>query len=191
MNQFWTAPNQITLLRLLFVPFILMQVIDGRYGWALALFVAAGVSDGLDGLLARLLHQRSKLGEYLDPIADKLLLSSLFLTLSFRHQIPWKFTILVFSRDFALLLVSGVIYNTTTVRDFSPSIFGKMNTCAQLMAVLFAMVYRIHPWFWFYLCKMFFLWGAFAFTLISWIHYSIVMSKRLRAANHAETGAES
>ena len=188
-SQFWTAPNQLTLLRLLFVPFILMSVIDGNYRSALLLFIAAGVSDGLDGLLARLLHQRTTLGEYLDPIADKLLLSSLFLTLSFVHQIPWRYTILVFSRDLSLLVVSAVIYNTTSVRDFRPSIFGKVNTFCQLMAVFFVMLARVRPDFWLRVCRKYFLYATFAFTLISGAHYILLMGKRLHAANHKDPEA--
>ena len=101
LSQLLTAPNQLTLLRLVFIPFIVISIVDGHYGWALILFVLAGFSDGLDGLLARTLKQQTVLGQYLDPIADKLLLSTLFLVLSIRHKIAWKFTVLVFSRDSA------------------------------------------------------------------------------------------
>ena len=88
-NQFWTAPNQITLLRLIFIPFVIMSVFDGDWRWALGLLIAAALSDALDGLLARTLHQQTLLGQYLDPLADKMLLSSLFLVLSFVKKIPW------------------------------------------------------------------------------------------------------
>ncbi len=76
-SQLLTAPNQLTLLRMLFLPFIVMALADQHYSTALILFVLAGLSDGLDGLLARRLHQQTVLGQYLDPIADKLLLSTL------------------------------------------------------------------------------------------------------------------
>src|SRR5215813_13931918 len=99
LSQILTAPNQLTLARLAFLPFVIIKIVDGHYGWALVLFVLAGLSDGLDGLLARRLHQQTLLGQYLDPIADKLLLSTTFLVLSIAHKIPWKFTVLVFSRD--------------------------------------------------------------------------------------------
>ena len=98
-NQFWTAPNQLTLLRLMFIPFVITNVLDDNWRWALGLLVFAGLSDGLDGWLARMLNQQTMLGQYLDPIADKLLLSSLFLVLSIAHKIPWKYTMLVLSRD--------------------------------------------------------------------------------------------
>jgi cardiolipin synthase len=189
VNQFWTAPNQITLLRLIFVPFIIICVLDGEYGWALALFIAAGISDGLDGLLARLLHQRTTLGEYLDPIADKLLLSSLFLTLSFVHQIPWRYTVLVFSRDLSILAVAAVIYNTTSVRDFRPSIFGKVNTFAQVMAVFFVMLARVYPQPWIAVSRRSFLWATFAFTLISGIHYVQLVGQRLHNASQGRAAS--
>src|SRR6202163_1602852 len=105
LSQILTAPNQLTLLRMIFVPFIVIELVEGRYFWALVLFVIAGFSDGLDGLLARKLHQQTLLGQYLDPIADKLLLSTLFLVLSILHRIPWKFTVLVFSRDLTILQI--------------------------------------------------------------------------------------
>ena len=127
-NQFWTAPNQITLLRLIFIPFVIITVFDGQWPWALGLLVAAALSDALDGLLARVLHQQTMLGQYLDPIADKLLLSSLFLVLSFVKKIPWKYTILVFSRDLCIVATAVVLYATVGFRDFRPSIYGKLNT---------------------------------------------------------------
>jgi cardiolipin synthase (CMP-forming) len=81
MNQLRATPNLLTFLRLCIVPFLVLAVLDGRYRLAFALFVLAGVTDALDGLMARLLHQRTLLGLYLDPVVDKLLLSTLFLVL--------------------------------------------------------------------------------------------------------------
>ena len=98
-SQLLTAPNQLTLLRMMFVPFIVIDLVAGHYKWALILFVLAGFSDGLDGLLARTLKQQTVLGQYLDPIADKLLLSTMFMVLAILHKIAWKYTVLVFSRD--------------------------------------------------------------------------------------------
>ena len=93
-----------------FLPFIVINLVKHDFKWALALFVLAGMSDGLDGLLARRLHQQTLLGQYLDPIADKLLMSTMFLVLSieYRTVVPWKYTVVVFSRDISILLVSGV-----------------------------------------------------------------------------------
>ena len=103
LSHLLTAPNQLTLLRMAFLPFIVIKLVEGHYIWALILFVLAGVTDGLDGLLARTLKQQTLLGQYLDPIADKLLLSTMFLVLSILRKVPWKFTVLVFSRDVSIL----------------------------------------------------------------------------------------
>src|ERR1700749_1915065 len=103
---------------MVFLPFIILHLVSGHYFWALTLFVLAGLSDGLDGLLARTLHQQTLLGQYLDPIADKLLMSTMFLVLSIEHQIPWKYTLVVFSRDVSILIISGVLFMIAGLRDF-------------------------------------------------------------------------
>lgn len=180
IRQLGTVANQLTLLRLVFVPFIIINVVDGNYEWALALFVAAGISDGLDGLLARTLKQQTLLGEYLDPIADKLLLSSLFLVLSFMHRIPWRFTVLVFTRDIGILLVSALLYAAAGLRNFKPSIFGKLNTAAQIGAVFFVMLFEIHSNPELFYAKRGFLWLTFLFTILSGIHYIFLVGQRLR-----------
>jgi cardiolipin synthase len=186
LSQLWTAPNQLTLLRMLFLPFIVISLVDDHYGTALILFVLAGMSDGLDGLLARRLHQQTVLGQYLDPIADKLLLSTLFLVLSILHKIPWKYTVLVFGRDIAILVTSAVLYTIAGLRNFSPSIFGKANTCAQIAAVFFVMlfeVYHVRP---LWITRTVLLWATFIFTAISWVHYAFLVQTRLRGAHAAE-----
>jgi len=180
-GQIWTAPNQLTLLRLIFIPFIIISVLEGEYRWAMGLFVLAGLSDGLDGVLARWLKQKTVLGQYLDPIADKLLLSSLFLVLSFVKLIPWKFTILVFSRDLLILVVSAVLYATTSLRDFSPSIWGKLNTVAQIAAVFFVMLAQIWAQPWVEVTRSVLLWSVFALTIASGVHYVIKTGQRLHA----------
>src|SRR5215468_1272973 len=108
-GRIWTVPNQITLLRLGFLPGFLILISYEQYRWALLLLVVAACSDGIDGLLARKLNQKSALGAYLDPIADKLLLSSSFVILSFKGKIAWWLTIMVLSRDILLLTVAAVI----------------------------------------------------------------------------------
>jgi cardiolipin synthase (CMP-forming) len=166
-------------MRLVFVPFVIMNVLDYNFRWALGLFIAAGLSDGLDGLLARWLHQRSTIGEYLDPIADKLLLSSLFLVLSFRQLIPWRFTVVVFSRDLSILAVSALLYATTSLRDFRPSIFGKLNTAAQIAALFFVMLNEVVDRNWIYVGKDYLLWAVFGLTCLSAIHYILLTGQRL------------
>jgi len=186
LSQLWTAPNQLTLLRMLFLPFIVISLVDDHYTTALVLFVLAGMSDGLDGLLARRLHQQTVLGQYLDPIADKLLLSTLFLVLSILHKIPWKYTVLVFGRDVAILVTSAVLYTIAGLRNFKPSIFGKANTCAQIAAVFFVMLFEIYQVRSLWIARTVFLWATFIFTAISWVHYTFLVQTRLKASHAAE-----
>lgn len=187
LTQLFTAPNQLTLLRMLFVPFIVMNLVQGHYRWALVLFVLAGLSDGLDGLLARKLHQQTLLGQYLDPIADKLLLSTMFLVLSILHMIQWKFTVMVFSRDISILAVSAVLYMIAGLRDFRPSIFGKANTFAQVAAVFFVLLLAVHPDPMIAMIRKFFLKATFFFTILSAVHYVFLVQHRLR--EHNQTAA--
>jgi cardiolipin synthase (CMP-forming) len=179
-SQFWTAPNQITLLRLIFIPFVIISVFDGDWPWALALLLAAALSDALDGLLARTLHQQTLLGQYLDPIADKLLLSSLFLVLSFVKKIPWKYTVLVFSRDLCIVATAVVLYATVGFRDFRPSIFGKINTFCQIAAVFFVVLSQVMRTPLVLLAVKIFLYATFTFTTVSGVHYVLITGHRLR-----------
>ncbi len=180
-----SAPNQLTLLRLVIVPFIVIAVVDGRYYTAFLLFVAAGISDGLDGLLARLLSQRTTLGQYLDPIADKLLLSTLFVTLSLVHQIPWHITILVFSRDIGILVISALLYLTAGLRDFRPGIFGKLNTLAQIIAVLAVLVVNFHRTPLFHWIGKLGLDATMVLTVASAVHYVVLVDRRLKVLSAA------
>src|SRR5260370_8256610 len=103
--RIWTVPNQITFLRLGFLPVFLMLIAYDRYRWALLVLVVSGLSDGFDGVLARKLNQRSALGAYLDPIADKLFLSSSFVLLAFKKQLAWWLPILLLTPDVLLLIL--------------------------------------------------------------------------------------
>ncbi len=186
LRQILTAPNQLTLLRMIFLPFIVINLVKHDFKWALALFVLAGMSDGLDGLLARTLHQQTVLGQYLDPIADKLLMSTMFLVLSIEHMIPWKYTVLVFSRDISILLLSGVLFMIAGLRDFRPSIFGKANTFAQVSAVFFVLLLLVEPVRWIWIASRTFLQATFCFTIVSAIHYAFLVQHRLHAqGSHA------
>ena len=185
LSQIFTAPNQLTLLRMVFVPFIVIHLVEGRYLWALTVFVIAGFSDGLDGLLARTLHQQTTLGQYLDPIADKLLLSTIFLVLSILHKIPWKFTVVVFSRDISILAASAVLFAIAGLRDFRPSMFGKANTFSQISAVFFVLLFQVRPVRWIWITRTVFLRATFLFTIVSALHYVILVQRRLRQHSHA------
>jgi cardiolipin synthase len=144
-RQFRATPNLLTMLRLFTLPFLVITILDGRWKLAFALLWIAGVSDGLDGLLARVLKQKTTLGLYLDPIADKLLLSTLFLVLTHVNVIPRYVTVLVFSRDLGILLIATLLFVTNTLRDFRPSKLGKFNTAVQILGVLTVMTCQVAP----------------------------------------------
>ena len=188
-SQLLTAPNQLTLLRMVFLPFIVINLVAGHYQWALILFILAGISDGLDGLLARALKQQTTLGQYLDPIADKLLLSTMFMVLSILHKIPWKYTVLVFSRDISILCASAVLYAIAGLRDFRPSIFGKANTFAQVAAIFFVMLLQVDHARSIAISRTTFLRATFAFTIISGLHYVFLVGQRMRALNQGSQSA--
>jgi cardiolipin synthase len=135
LSQFRAAPNLLTLLRLFIIPFLIIEILDGHFRIAFALFLLAGISDGLDGLLARWLSQRTTVGLYLDPIADKLLLSTLFVVLTHVGLMPRYVTVLVFSRDLGILLIAALLFATGALRDFHPSLLGKLNTLFQILTL--------------------------------------------------------
>lgn len=136
-----TIPNLLSLLRMGLVPFFIIAVIEGQPRRALAVFVAAGVTDALDGAIARIYHQQSLLGSYLDPIADKLLLMSAYVALSIpglNHGMPipvWV-TVLVIARDVLLVAVALVLHLTVGVKKFPPSVLSKITTVVQVTAVV-------------------------------------------------------
>ena len=143
LAQFRAAPNLLTLLRLFIIPFLVIEILDGRFRSAFALFILAGISDGLDGVLARWLSQRTTLGLYLDPIADKLLLSTLFIVLTHVGLVPRYVTVLVFSRDLGILLIATLLFATGTLRNFRPSLLGKLNTLLQIVTLVIVLLARI------------------------------------------------
>jgi len=143
LSQFRAAPNLLTLMRLFIIPFLVIEILDGHYRISFALFILAGISDALDGLLARWLKQKTTLGQYLDPIADKLLLSTLFVVLTHVGMIPQYVTVLVFSRDVGILLISTLLYVTGALRDFRPSLFGKLNTLVQIVSLIVVLCQKI------------------------------------------------
>jgi cardiolipin synthase (CMP-forming) len=143
LSQFRAAPNLLTLMRLFIIPFLVIAILDEHYTTAFGLFMLAGISDALDGLLARMLRQKTTLGQYLDPIADKLLLSTLFVVLTHVGLIPQYVTVLVFSRDAGILLISTLLFVTNALRDFRPSLFGKLNTLAQIVTLIVVLFQKV------------------------------------------------
>jgi cardiolipin synthase (CMP-forming) len=181
-GRIFTVPNQITLLRLGFLPLFLVSIAYDHYRWALLILVVAGLSDGVDGLLARSLNQSSSLGAYLDPIADKLLLSSSFVILAFKQQIDLWLMIFVLSRDVTILVVAVVILLMFGYRPFPPSIFGKLNTFFQIVMVFSVLLRAAYPQARLGLINHILMYTVATLTVVSALHYSFNVARNLSTA---------
>jgi cardiolipin synthase len=181
-GRIWTVPNQITLLRLGFLPIFLILIAYDRYRWALLVLVVSGLSDGIDGLLARRLNQRSALGAYLDPIADKLLLSSSFIVLAFKKQLAWWLTILVLSRDVLILIVAVVILLVLGYRPFPPSIYGKLTTATEIILVFLVVLGAAYPNYHTGVLNHVFIYAVTVLSVLSGLHYSFTTARHLSSS---------
>jgi cardiolipin synthase len=180
-NPLSTAPNLLTVLRICLAPFLVAAILQGNFALGLALFLAAGLSDALDGLLARMLQQRTVVGQYLDPIADKLLLSTLFLVLTHKGLMPTTVTVLVFGRDVGILLVAAVLYAVADRREFGPSILGKANTVAQVAAVAVVLLQQLTTAKWVAILRLVALDATVGLTIASGLHYAWLVARRATA----------
>ncbi len=140
-----TTANQLTILRIVFVPVFIILLVYGEIGWALGTFVAAGITDVLDGIIARRFRQKTSIGAVLDPLADKLLMTASILILSlpqmeFHTTIPRWLMIIIICRDGFILLVSLIVTLMVGWRVFTPSPYGKASTVMQVLTV-FAVLY--------------------------------------------------
>ena len=140
-----TLANRLTILRILMTPVIVVFLMYRQIGAALALFLLAGITDGLDGLVARWQKQKTTLGMVLDPVADKLLLTSTVVTLTILKELPRWFTIIVVSRDVLLIGGSVIVYMFIGKISTPPSWLGKFTTGFQLVTVLCAMLDNFFP----------------------------------------------
>jgi cardiolipin synthase len=174
-----TVPNQLTFLRLGFLPFFIIAIHYRRYDLALAVLILAGVTDGLDGLLARSLNQKTKLGAYLDPIADKLLLSSSFVILAMNRQISWWLATMVLSRDVLILTSAAVILVAVGYRPFPPSIWGKATTALQIFLVFAVVLLAVTGWPWLRFVRVNLGYVVAALTVFSGFHYCFSVVRRL------------
>jgi cardiolipin synthase len=181
-GRIWTVPNQITFLRLGFLPFFLILISYEEYQWALLVLVVAGLSDAIDGILARQLNQRSSLGAYLDPIADKLLLSSSFLILAFKKQIAWWLTIIVLSRDMLILIVAVVILLISGYQPFPPSIWGKVTTAVQILLVFAVVCSAAYPGLHLAALTRGLIYAVTVFSVVSAFHYSFSTTRRMSSS---------
>jgi len=133
-------PNLLTLTRVLLIPLFVILIINKYFDWALLTFAVAGITDGLDGLIARLTHQRTELGAYLDPIADKLLLSAAFISLAIIEMIPSWLVVIVITRDVIILVGMLVMILTSYRPEINPSFLSKTTTTFQIVAILFVLL---------------------------------------------------
>jgi cardiolipin synthase (CMP-forming) len=170
----FTVANQLTLLRMLLIPAFVLLVVYGKFGWALIVFLIAGATDAFDGVAARWAGQKTTLGAWLDPAADKLLLVTTFVVLTLPNlglvnRIPIWLTVLVISRDVGIVLTVAIVSLAMGPRTFKPSLLGKTATAFFIVTCVVVMFYN-------YLGTTSvvvdaFIWGSLAITLASGIDY--------------------
>ncbi len=180
--RIWTVPNQITFLRLGVLPLFLILVIYDEYRWALIVLVFVAFTDIIDGLLARALQQKSALGAYLDPIADKLLLSSSFVVLAMGKKIAWWLAVIVLSRDVLMLIVAAVILIIQGYRPFPPSLLGKATTFFEIALVFLAVLHAGYPDERLAALLHYLVLTVAALVVVSGFHYSFVVARRLHTS---------
>src|SRR5690349_13995973 len=175
-----TAANQLTILRMLIIPGFVILLLYGYQGWALLSFLIAGITDLLDGLIARRTGQKTTLGAWLDPMADKLLLVTMFVMLTLpgiglANRLPLWFTVLVISRDVAIVLTVAVVNLAVGPRTFRPSIYGKIATatyvCTGVVALYFNYLDRTSS------LVQALVYASLAITLISAGHYAAQVAR--------------
>jgi cardiolipin synthase len=170
----FTVANQLTLLRMLLIPAFVLLVVYGYVGWALITFIVAGATDALDGLIARKAGQKTSLGAWLDPAADKLLLVTTFILLTLPNiglvnRIPVWLTVVILSRDIGIVLTVAIVSLAMGPRTFKPSLLGKTATAVFILTCVVVMYFN-------YLGHRSpvvdaFIWLSLVITLLSGIDY--------------------
>ncbi len=192
--------NQLTVVRMMLIPFFILAMLTGRMAWALAIFVIAGCTDALDGLVARLYRQKTDLGAFLDPMADKLLLTAAFIVLAMPdrpslfpdfvliNRVPARLAILTISRDVFIVLIALVLHMTTGIRRFPPTLVSKVHTTVQILTVSLVLLYGTLG-----VASSALLSACFSATLVttllSGFHY-IYLSARVMAQTPARAASE-
>jgi cardiolipin synthase len=172
-----SLPNALTLIRILLIPLFVIFLISKSFQNALITFVIAGITDGLDGFVARIWNQRTDLGSYMDPIADKLLLASAFVTLAILRIIPSWLTVIVMSRDILIALGFWVLTMTDHKPTVKPRYTSKITTVFQILTVIWALL-SVLQWRVEFLFPSFIRLTAF-FTILSGVHYIYIGNKLL------------
>ena len=166
-----TIPNLLTILRVLLTPLLVILLLEERLSEALLVFIVAGITDGLDGLIARLYKQKSRLGAVLDPLADKLLLASTYVLLAFQNLVPNWLTVIVLSRDLLIMVGIFVLFMQDLPVEIRPTLISKMTTCAQILTAIVTMASALavpHP-----LLKKILFQITASLTIVSWGQYLV------------------
>ncbi|MGH9253357.1 MAG: CDP-alcohol phosphatidyltransferase family protein [Vicinamibacterales bacterium] len=175
-----TVANQLTILRIMLIPVFVLLVVYGYLGWALVTFLTAGITDALDGLIARRAGQRTSLGAWLDPMADKLLLVTTFIVLTLpdvplTNHLPLWLTVFVISRDILIVAVVAIINLAIGPRTFTPSLWGKLATATYIVTSVVVMYYNFRGEQ--ALIVDLFVWTALGVTLVSGIDYFLKLRR--------------
>ncbi len=194
MNNILTIPNLLTFLRMALIPIFASLLFYGYFGWALFVFFFAGISDGVDGFVARRFNQQSDLGTILDPIADKLLMTAAFIILTLPHilpadnkhfPVPFWVSAAVIGRDVLIVTVALAIFIMTDFRGFKPSYLGKASTVVQIFSIAVILFAAVVPQFsGYYLPTTYFTVALFA--VLSGLHYIYFVAKLMNEKKDAE-----
>jgi len=177
-------PNLLSLTRIILVPVLIIFLIQDKYYNALIVFIIAGLTDALDGTMARLLNAQTKLGSYLDPIADKLLLTTSFVILAILGIVPSWLTVIVISRDFMILLGAAILTLMSINFEIKPALIGKITTTLQTGTVFLVLLYEAftHNLSYESLLTLFY-WLTATFTIASGLVYIIRVIKIVNKSN--------
>ena len=179
-----TIPNLLTISRVLLTPLLVIFLLEDRLSAALVVFIVAGITDGLDGLIARLYLQKSKLGAFLDPLADKLLLATTYVLLAVKNLVPSWLTVIVLSRDVLIVLGVFVLFMQDLPFEIKPTIASKLTTCSQIFTAIVTMATAIatpHP-----VLKSILFHITAGFTIISWAQYMVKGIRIMQAAGDSQ-----
>ena len=184
-----TPANQLTLLRMLLIPAFVILVVYGHLGWALVVLATAGLTDGLDGLIARRSGQRTRLGAWLDPMADKLLLVTTFVVLTLpgldlANRLPIWLTVLIIRRDVVIVFTFAIVNLAIGPRTFRPSIYGKIATATYIVTAVMTMLFNYLRYR--SVVVDVFVYASLAITLVSSLHICTPRGSPDEATRHME-----
>ena len=167
-------PNILTLLRILFIPLLVIFLMDGKKDLALVVFISAAISDGLDGFIARVFKQKTQFGAYIDPIADKLLIGTSYVALAILNLMPGWLAVVVISRDVIILCGLGLLLLNNRPISIRPLLDSKLTTLLQLLLVVFFLSYDYKALFFIRPAEHYLIFCTAAFTIFSGFHYIVL-----------------